>query len=174
MLEAGAGTAVVAAGAGVDAALAGAISPMTFAFAVRSWNSAALIRGCFCRYATIAQIVWSSWEAPHAGIAVIFNSTVLLFNAIMQAHGDVTTPVINMIIGGIVKVAVNYILVGIPALNIVGASIGTVVCYLTRGACTKTVLKKREVFQHCHRAEKVKRAYETYYLCHWAGRFEPA
>ena len=67
----------------------------------------------------------------YLGIAVIFNSTVLLFNAIMQAHGDVTTPVINMIIGGIVKVAVNYILVGIPALNIVGASIGTVVCYLT-------------------------------------------
>ena len=67
----------------------------------------------------------------YLGIAVIFNSTVLLFNAIMQAHGDVTTPVINMIIGGIVKVAVNYILVGIPALNIVGASIGTVICYLT-------------------------------------------
>jgi len=67
----------------------------------------------------------------YLGIAVIFNSTVLLFNAIMQAHGDVTTPVINMIIGGVVKVVVNYILVGIPGLNIVGASIGTVICYLT-------------------------------------------
>ena len=67
----------------------------------------------------------------YLGIAVIFNSTVLLFNAIMQAHGDVTTPVVNMLIGGIVKVIVNYILVGIPALNIVGAAIGTVICYLT-------------------------------------------
>ena len=32
----------------------------------------------------------------YLGIAVVFNSTVLLFNAIMQAHGDVTTPVINI------------------------------------------------------------------------------
>lgn len=67
----------------------------------------------------------------YLGIAVIFNSTVLLFNAIMQAHGDVTTPVINMLIGGVVKVIVNYILVGIPSLNIIGAAIGTIVCYVT-------------------------------------------
>ena len=60
----------------------------------------------------------------YLGIAVIFNSTVLLFNAIMQAHGDVTTPVVNMLIGGVVKVVVNYILVAIPSLNIIGAAIG--------------------------------------------------
>ena len=66
----------------------------------------------------------------YLGIAVVFNSTVLLFNAIMQAHGDVTTPVINMLIGGIVKVVVNYILVAIPSLNIIGAPIGTLVCYI--------------------------------------------
>ena len=67
----------------------------------------------------------------YLGIAVIFNSTVLLFNAIMQAHGDVTTPVINMLIGGVVKVIVNYVLVAIPSLNIIGAAIGTIVCYVT-------------------------------------------
>ena len=49
----------------------------------------------------------------------------------MQAHGDVTTPVVNMLIGGIVKVVVNYILVAIPSLNIIGAAIGTIVCYVT-------------------------------------------
>ncbi len=65
------------------------------------------------------------------GITVIFNSLVLLLNAIMQAHGDVTTPVINMLIGGSVKVIVNYFLVAIPSLNITGAAIGTVVCYGT-------------------------------------------
>ena len=59
------------------------------------------------------------------GVAVIFNSLVLLFNAFMQAHGDVTSPVINMFIGGIVKIAVNYVLVGIPEINIVGAPVGT-------------------------------------------------
>ena len=63
------------------------------------------------------------------GIAVICNSMVLLLNAIMQAHGDVTTPVVNMLIGGVVKVIVNYFLVAVPALNIVGAAIGTLTCY---------------------------------------------
>ena len=89
----------------------------------------------------------------YLGIAVIFNSTVLLFNAIMQAHGDVTTPVVNMLIGGIVKVIVNYILVGIPALNIVGAAIGTVICYLTITildliAMRKTVTTRPLIFRN--------------------------
>jgi stage V sporulation protein B len=65
------------------------------------------------------------------GVAVIFNCLVLLTNAIMQAHGNVTTPLIDMLIGGVVKVIVNYVLVGIPELNIIGAPIGTLCCYIT-------------------------------------------
>lgn len=65
------------------------------------------------------------------GIAVVFNSFVLLSNAVMQAHGNVTTPLINMLLGGIVKVIVNYILVGNPNINIAGAPIGTLCCYIT-------------------------------------------
>ncbi len=64
------------------------------------------------------------------GLTVIFNSLILVTNAVMQAHGDVTTPVANMIAGGVIKVIINFILVGIPSLNIVGAAIGTLVCYL--------------------------------------------
>ncbi len=64
------------------------------------------------------------------GVAVIFNCLVLLTNAIMQAHGNVTTPLIHMLLGGIVKVVVNYALVGIPSLNIIGAPIGTLSCYI--------------------------------------------
>lgn len=64
------------------------------------------------------------------GTTVVFNSMVLLFNAILQAHGNVTTPVINMLIGGLVKIAVNYVLVAVPALNITGAAVGTLVCYM--------------------------------------------
>ena len=64
------------------------------------------------------------------GLTVVFNSLILVTNAVMQAHGDVTTPVINMIVGGVIKVIVNFVLVGIPSLNIVGAAIGTLICYL--------------------------------------------
>ncbi len=65
------------------------------------------------------------------GVCVIFNCIVLLTNAIMQAHGDVRTPVIHLLIGGVVKVVVNYFLVGVPELGIVGAPIGTLCCYVS-------------------------------------------
>ena len=87
------------------------------------------------------------------GLAVIFNSLVLLFNAIMQAHGDVVTPVVNMLLGGIVKIVVNYVLVGMPALGIVGAPIGTLVCYvfitvLDLIAMRRSVTTRPAVFQN--------------------------
>jgi stage V sporulation protein B len=63
------------------------------------------------------------------GIAVVFVSLVLVTNAILQATGRVMIPVRNMLIGGSVKVITNYILVGIPEININGAPIGTNICY---------------------------------------------
>jgi len=63
-------------------------------------------------------------------IAVILNGLTLILNAILQAHGFVSLPVINMIVGAIVKVVVTFILVGIPEINIYGAPIGTVICFL--------------------------------------------
>ena len=83
-----------------------------------------------CRSYTEDKIALAAPMMAILGLAVIFNSLVLLLNAIMQAHGDVTTPVVNMLLGGIVKIIVNYILVGIPALGIVGAPVGTLVCYI--------------------------------------------
>lgn len=64
------------------------------------------------------------------GLCVIFNSTVMLTNAIMQAHGHVVLPVVNMFIGGALKLAIIYILTGNPDINIVGVPIGTVTCYV--------------------------------------------
>ncbi len=63
------------------------------------------------------------------GLAVAFVCIVLVTNAILQATGRVMVPVRNMLIGGVVKIIVNYILVGIPDININGAPIGTNLCY---------------------------------------------
>ena len=63
------------------------------------------------------------------GIASIFVCVMLLTNSIMQAHGKVSIPIYTMLIGGIVKVVINYFLVGDPEINIKGAPIGTLVCY---------------------------------------------
>lgn len=65
------------------------------------------------------------------GISVVFATLVQVANAVLQAWGKVWIPVCNMLIGGIVKVGVNLFLVSIPEININGAPIGTLLCYLT-------------------------------------------
>ena len=64
------------------------------------------------------------------GAASFFVCTVLMENAILQASGHEKLTMVTMISGGLVKIIVNYILVGQPALNIIGAPIGTLVCYI--------------------------------------------
>lgn len=63
------------------------------------------------------------------GAASIFVCIMLLTNSIMQAHGKVNWPICTMLIGGSIKVGVNYILVGNPNINIKGAPLGTLACY---------------------------------------------
>ena len=65
------------------------------------------------------------------GICIVFNSIVLLTNAIMQAHGHVNIPVINMFVGGIIKLIAVFILTGNPAIGILGTPIGSLLCYLS-------------------------------------------
>lgn len=65
------------------------------------------------------------------GYAIVFVSLVMVTNSMLQATGHTITPVVHMAIGGVVKVLVNYTLVGIPDININGAPIGTNLCYIT-------------------------------------------
>ena len=64
------------------------------------------------------------------GICILFNATVLLTNAIMQAHGHVNLPVINMFVGGVVKLVAVFILTGNPNIGILGTPIGSLLCYV--------------------------------------------
>ena len=63
------------------------------------------------------------------GIASFFVCMALMMNAILQAGGNEKYPIYSMIAGGVVKVAVNWVLVANPEINIVGAPIGTLACY---------------------------------------------
>ena len=65
------------------------------------------------------------------GVCIIFNATVLLTNAIMQAHGHVNLPVINMFVGGFLKLAAIAILTGNKHIGILGTPIGSLLCYLS-------------------------------------------
>ena len=63
------------------------------------------------------------------GAASFFVCMALMMNAILQAGGNEKYPIYSMIIGGVVKIAVNWFLVADPGINILGAPIGTLSCY---------------------------------------------
>ena len=77
-----------------------------------------------------ADLVLSTRLMTILGISIMFNAVVLVTTAIMQAHGHVNRPVINMLIGGFVKLAAVAMLTGNPAIGIAGTPIGTLLCYL--------------------------------------------
>jgi stage V sporulation protein B len=63
------------------------------------------------------------------GLASIFAATSTPINSMLQAVGRVDLPVKLMVVGLVVKVVLNYTLVGIPEINVLGAGTGTLVCY---------------------------------------------
>ncbi|HEX3038309.1 MAG TPA: polysaccharide biosynthesis protein [Oscillospiraceae bacterium] len=63
------------------------------------------------------------------GIGVIFASLSLPLYSMLQAIGRVDLPVKLLIVGLTLKVVINYILSGIPEINVLGAGVGTLVCY---------------------------------------------
>lgn len=72
----------------------------------------------------------AAWLLALLAPTVLINSITTMTTAIMQAHNHMVLPVINTLIGGIAKLGVNFILVGNPDIAIVGAPIGTFVCFL--------------------------------------------
>ena len=58
------------------------------------------------------------------GVSIVFYAIVMVTNAMMQAHGHANLPVVNMLIGGSLKLIATYILTRNPSLGIIGAPIG--------------------------------------------------
>ena len=78
------------------------------------------------------------------GFSILFNAIVLVTTSIMQAHGHVNRPVVNMLLGGLVKLAAVFILTGNPHIGILGTPIGTLLCYLC--ICLLNITSIRHLF----------------------------
>ena len=63
------------------------------------------------------------------GIAAVFVALSSPTNSMLQAVGKVNVPVKLMLLGGFLKLAVNFVLVPVPSVNIQGAPYGTLLCY---------------------------------------------
>ena len=63
-------------------------------------------------------------------ISIAFLSFCQIVTGVLQGIGKIQVPVIGALLGAVVKIALNWILIRIPSINVVGAVISTDVCYL--------------------------------------------
>ena len=63
------------------------------------------------------------------GLATLFVCMMLVCNSILQAYGFVNLPVIIMLLGGVIKIVLNYNVVVLPQVGIYGAPLGNIFCF---------------------------------------------
>ncbi len=69
-----------------------------------------------------------------------------LTGSVLQAMGDVRTPMYSVAIGAVAKVFFNFLLIGRPQIGIYGACISTLICYtVICGLNILALCKKREI-----------------------------
>lgn len=77
------------------------------------------------------------------GIASIFVCVQVVASSILQANGIVNWPIVTMIIGGVAKIIVSYVLVGNPRVMIFGAPVGTLTCFVVVSLLNLLVIKRK-------------------------------
>lgn len=81
-------------------------------------------------YSTTASVQIGGTMLRIYGVAAVFAGLSIPMTSMLQAIGKEKISLINVSIGAVLKVAVNALLVGNVNINIKGAAIGTLVCYL--------------------------------------------
>ncbi len=76
------------------------------------------------------------------GMAAFFLCMVVVMTGILQAGGKERLPVVAACIGGVVKITVNNILLANPEINIYGAPMGTLCCYIVMATLDFLFLKQ--------------------------------
>lgn len=85
-------------------------------------------------------VVFGTWTA-------IFMTIQYVQSGMLIAAGKPMTPSLNLIIGMAVKIAFNYFMISIPALNIKGAIIGTAVGWIIAIVLNQVTIKHRFKFK---------------------------
>lgn len=75
-------------------------------------------------------------------ISIIFLALSQIATGILQGIGKMKVPAINALIGSLLKIPVNYFLIGIASINVVGAVISTTVCYVAASGLNLLALYK--------------------------------
>ena len=63
--------------------------------------------------------------------AILFSCLITVTNSALQSYGQARKPIVAMIFGVAIKLTVEYILLGVPQINIFAAPISTLLCDMT-------------------------------------------
>jgi len=66
-------------------------------------------------------------------VSIIFMAINQIFTGSLQGIGKVRMPLVAAFFGLLVKIPINYFLIAVPEINIMGAVISTVVCFVVAG-----------------------------------------
>ncbi len=75
-------------------------------------------------------------------ISIIFLALYQIETGILQGMGHVYRPAVNALIGALCKIPLNYVLIVIPQINVKGAVISTIGCYVVASLLNMYALKK--------------------------------
>lgn len=63
-------------------------------------------------------------------ISIIFLALSQIVTGVLQGVGKVYIPAINALVGALIKIPLNFFLIAMPNVNVLGAVISTIACYL--------------------------------------------
>jgi len=77
------------------------------------------------------------------GITVFLYAIIQYTNALLQSHGYVNVPVVNMLSSGVVRLILVYVMVGNPSLGLTGAPIGAFIGYLLIAVLNLVAIRRK-------------------------------
>ncbi len=80
-------------------------------------------------------------------ISIPFLTAASISASVLQAVGDVKTPMYSMIAGAVIKVVCNLVFVRIPSVNIYGACIGCLISYSFTAIKNMRAISKKQEFR---------------------------
>ena len=74
------------------------------------------------------------WLLRYGSISIIFMAIFHVITGVLQGVGHVKLPLVGVFFGGIAKCIINYVFMVVPQINILGAVISTIVCFIVAAA----------------------------------------
>ena len=89
------------------------------------------------------QLALSAQFMTILGVTVFLYAIIQYTNALLQSHGYVNVPVVNMLSSGVVRLVLVYVMVGNPNLGLLGAPIGAFIGYLLIAVLNLTAIARK-------------------------------